>query len=492
MTLYASLTGAIDKGASGPRIGAFFDLDRTLIAGLLGRRRSCASWCGSGKIDAVAMAQGVAAAARFQLGGIGFSGFVAETVGLLKGMPELELVEMGERLFTERPGDGDLSRVARPGAGAPEEGTHRRGGVVGAALPDRSDRPRARASSTSCARAWRSTADGAITGEVVHPSCYGVGKAIAARDFAAAHGIELSRSFFYTDSDEDLPLLDIVGRPRPINPTRTLSAIAAKRGWPARRFTSRGTPPPQEVVRTALAAASAVPSFLLSVPAALLTGDWQQGLNLALSTWGELGTAIAGVDLQVQGEQYLWSHRPAVFIFNHQSAVETLLLCKLLRRDFVGIAKKELQRIGDFGPFFAAGGTIFVDRFNHEQAVHALEPAIEALRRGISIVIAPEGTRSPTPRLGRLQEGRLSPRHGRQAPDRADRLQEHASTCCPSTASSCARRPSRWSCTSRSRRPTGRDGTSTGTSTRCTLVREDAGREKGVTVTGGRRSVGAG
>jgi len=144
---------------------------------------------------------------------------------------------------------------------------------------------------------------------------------------------------------------------------------------------------------------------MLSVPAALLAGGWRQGLNLAVTTWGELGTALAGVDLQVQGEQYLWSHRPAVFIFNHQSAVETLLLCKLLRRDFVGIAKKELQRNPIFGPIFAASGTIFVDRFNHEQAVHAMEPAIEALRRGISIVIAPEGTRSPTPRLGVFKKG---------------------------------------------------------------------------------------
>ena len=93
-----------------------------------------------------------------------------------------------------------------------------------------------------------------------------------------------------------------------------------------------------------------------------------------------------------------------MFIFNHQSAVETLLLCKLLRRDFVGIAKKELQR-SLLGPLFAASGTIFVDRFNHQQAVHALEPAIAALRRGISIVIAPEGTRSSTPRLGPFKKG---------------------------------------------------------------------------------------
>src|SRR6185295_2072243 len=54
------------------------------------------------KIDVSGMLQGIASATRFQLGGIGFSGFVAETVHALKGMPEQDLVDMGERLFTEQ------------------------------------------------------------------------------------------------------------------------------------------------------------------------------------------------------------------------------------------------------------------------------------------------------------------------------------------------------------------------------------------------------
>ena len=137
MTLHASLTGAIDKGPSGPRIGAFFDLDRTLHRRLLGQRlRARADPLG--KIDAVAMAQGIAAAARFQLGGIGFSGFVAETVGLLKGMPERELIEMGERLFEE-----DLATAIYPESRALVEAHQRKGhtvAVVSSALRTRSTR----------------------------------------------------------------------------------------------------------------------------------------------------------------------------------------------------------------------------------------------------------------------------------------------------------------------------------------------------------------
>ena len=403
MALYASLTGAIDKGPSGPQIGAFFDLDRTLLAGF-----SAAAFVRelvrAGHISLTGMAQGIAAATRFQVGGVNFSGFVAETVGALKGMAEHELVDMGERLFTR-----ELAGAVYPESRALVHAHQKKGhtvAVVSSALPYQIE-PLARDFGIEHVMCTRLEVDdeGCITGSVVHPSCYGIGKAIAGRDFAAAHGIDLKQSFFYTDSDEDLPLLDIVGRPRPINPTRALRAIAAKRGWPARRFTSRGTPTQSEIVRTALAVGSIVPSFLLSLPAALLARSWRPGINLAVSTWGEIGTALAGVDLQVRGEEYLWSHRPAVFIFNHQSAVESLLLCKLLRRDFVSIAKQELKRNPIFGVMAAAGGLIFVDRFNHEQAVKALEPAVEALRRGLSIVIAPEGTRSPTPRLGTFKKG---------------------------------------------------------------------------------------
>ncbi len=402
MPPYASLTGAVDKGPAGVEIGAFFDLDRTLIAGF-SATAFVRELVRSGRVDWPGLAQGMAAAARFRLGDVGFSGFVAETVASLKGMAERELVEMGERLFATR-----LAAAIYPESRAlvrAHQHKHHTVAVVSSALRYQVE-PIARdlgIEHVMCTRL--EIADGALTGRVVQPSCYGAGKARAVREFAAGHGIDLGRSFFYTDSDEDLPLLTLVGRPRPLNPTRTLSAIAAKRGWPVRRFTSRGTPPPSEIARTGLALASIVPSLLLSVPAAWLGGGWRYGLNLALSTWGDLGTALAGITLQVQGEQYLWSHRPAVFIFNHQSAVETLLLCKLLRRDFVGIAKQEVQSNLLLGPLFTAAGAIFIDRAHHAQAVQALEPAVNALRRGLSIAIAPEGTRSPSPHLGRFKKG---------------------------------------------------------------------------------------
>ena len=66
---------------------------------------------------------------------------------------------------------------------------------------------------------------------------------------------------------------------------------------------------------------------------------------------------------------------------------------------------KEIQRDPIFGPIFSAAGVVFVDRADTGKAIEALQPAVEALRQGRSLAIAPEGTRSPTPKLGRFKKG---------------------------------------------------------------------------------------
>ena len=123
------------------------------------------------------------------------------------------------------------------------------------------------------------------------------------------------------------------------------------------------------------------------------------------SVWGDLAASAAGIDLRVEGQEHLWSHRPAVFIFNHQSGLELVLLLKLLRRDFTGIAKQEIRHNPIFGPLFQAAGAVFIDRSDTAKAIEALGPALEALRHGRSLIIAPEGTRSTTTAVGPFKKG---------------------------------------------------------------------------------------
>ncbi len=402
MPLHAKITREIDEGPSGPHIGAFFDVDQTLIAGF-SALQFLRDGVRSGLVSAADFAGALMTAIRFQLGQVGFSGFVTGTAGMLRGRSEAEFQEVGERIFRER-----LATEIYPESRALVLAHRRKGhtlAVVSAATRYQID-PLARELEIPHVLCTQlQVRRGCFTGKVKRPTCYGEGKANAVRTLAATRRLNLSKSYFYTDSDEDLPLLDSVGRPRPTNPNRRLADIAATRGWPVRRFTSRGTPGVTEILRTALALGSLVPSLLVGLPAGLLNRSQRHAVNVALATWGELGTALAGIEVRVTGEHHLWSQRPAVFIFNHQSGIDMLLLCKLLRRDIVGIAKQEIRLNPIFGPAFALAGTVFIDRFDREKAIQALQPAVDALRQGLSIAIAPEGTRSSTPRLGRFKKG---------------------------------------------------------------------------------------
>ena len=73
--------------------------------------------------------------------------------------------------------------------------------------------------------------NGRFTGDVHRPICYGAGKIHWARRFAEEHDIDLARSWFYTDSVTDLPMLEIVGHPEIVNPDPRLRREARKRGW---------------------------------------------------------------------------------------------------------------------------------------------------------------------------------------------------------------------------------------------------------------------
>ncbi len=137
----------------------------------------------------------------------------------------------------------------------------------------------------------------------------------------------------------------------------------------------------------------------------LLNRSHRSGLDTTTALIGELGLSLAGVQLRVRGEQNLWDQRPAVFLFNHQSQLDVAILCKLLREGFTGIAKKELATDPVFGLAFRLAGVAFVDRSDHGHGRQALEPAVQRLRNGISVLIAPEGTRSVTPALGEFKKG---------------------------------------------------------------------------------------
>lgn len=124
--------------------------------------------------------------------------------------------------------------------------------------------------------------------------------------------------------------------------------------------------------------------------------------NLATRVVGRLGCALAGIRLRVRDPEHLSQRRPAVFVFNHQSGVDPVVLCALLRRDVVGVAKHELRRHPLLGPLLGLAGTVFVER-GAGRGSAMLAPARSALEKGLAVAIAPEGHRNRS--LGKLRSG---------------------------------------------------------------------------------------
>ena len=72
------------------------------------------------------------------------------------------------------------------------------------------------------------------------PVIWGTRKADAAQRFCEDNGIDLRLSYFYADGDEDVPLMSVIGHPRPVNPRSGLAAAAAANGWPVLRVAVAG------------------------------------------------------------------------------------------------------------------------------------------------------------------------------------------------------------------------------------------------------------
>jgi HAD superfamily hydrolase (TIGR01490 family) len=87
---------------------------------------------------------------------------------------------------------------------------------------------------------WAVGSDGKYTGEMDGPFVYGNGKVEAMRQFAEKHDIDLAESWAYSDSVSDLPMLRAVGHAVVVNPDGPLLEIARQGGWQVMRFEKLG------------------------------------------------------------------------------------------------------------------------------------------------------------------------------------------------------------------------------------------------------------
>jgi putative phosphoserine phosphatase/1-acylglycerol-3-phosphate O-acyltransferase len=366
-TRKATATQGTEKGTAAtvrtpPTSAAFFDLDRTLLAGA------------SGPILGEALRHvGLLPPQRSGIEDLAFRIFdtIGETLPAMllsrqgarvaKGW-SLALVEKAAELAAE-----PLAAAVLPYAHHLLDG-HREEGrmlVMATTTPVDLIRPLAERLGFDAVVATRygqdgQHYDGTIDGDFV----WGRDKAKAVAEWAGRHGIDLDLSYAYSDSYYDTPLLSLVGHPTVVNPDPRMWAVATLRRWPV---------------------------IHLDVPAGVpkLLGVEPQRAAMAFAQ----PQLLPFVRFDLAGLQRIPLHGPAVLVANHRSYFDPLAVGYLLARRgravrFLG--KKEVFDAPVLGDLAAALGGIRVERGSGSD--EPLRAAEDALHAGEMVAIMPEGT----------------------------------------------------------------------------------------------------
>ena len=122
---------------------------------------------------------------------------------------------------------------------------------------------------------------------------------------------------------------------------------------------------------------------------------------------GRIVARLSGVSVNMHGAGRLEPGHPYIFAANHQSQFDIFVLQGYLGCDFRWLAKLELFKIPVFGKAMQLAGYIPVDRAHGRKAIKSLDEAARRIADGTSVIIFPEGTRSPDGRLGQFKAGAM-------------------------------------------------------------------------------------
>jgi putative phosphoserine phosphatase/1-acylglycerol-3-phosphate O-acyltransferase len=336
----------IRSGPGGPRIAAFFDFDGTIVEGVTPARVGLSRLLGGNATSPLLPGlSGRKRATHYR----SVQRMIAQN---WRGRPTEELIEAEEQLFQNH-----IARNLYPEAWELVRAHQRAGHTVILATSATGFQTRRLAAELGidhilCTEP--AVSGGRITGEIDGEIVWEHSKADLVEKFAVSHEIDLSESFSYSNGGVDTPMLRLTGNPTAVNPDRALAYEATGQGWPVLRF-ERRRPGPYRIVRT-----------LLGV------------------------LAVVGA---------------AVFVFNHQSQIDSMIIPYILRESFTPVVTIKVKHYPVFGPLLGFVGTVFIDRSTPGGAQEALNSLVTQLHRGRSVAIAPEGRVSATPRLQDFKKG---------------------------------------------------------------------------------------
>ncbi len=220
-----------------PRVGAFFDMDKTLIAENSGSLYMKHRY-EHGEISAWDLALGLGAYLRYKVGLLDIKAWTRDMMLQFRGESEKALAQEARAWLHEM-----VVQTIYPEAREIVRWHQEQGHVV--AIVSGSTKfvvaPLAAHLGIKHFLYTRLEVEhGRFTGRVIDPICFEEGKIYWLQQLVEEQDIDLARSWFYTDSITDLPLLELVGHPVVTNPDPRLYRQALRRRWPVRFF----EPPP--------------------------------------------------------------------------------------------------------------------------------------------------------------------------------------------------------------------------------------------------------
>jgi putative phosphoserine phosphatase / 1-acylglycerol-3-phosphate O-acyltransferase len=346
------------------RGAAFFDLDRTLLAGASGEVFSDAMRT-AGLVSRTLPGERLLYSV-FNLIGETLPSMVLarQAVSLAKGHEQADVQAAAEGVADR------LVEMVQPFAG-PLFAQHRAAGrplVLATTTPYDLVEPFARRLGFDDVVATRYgvNADGTYDGTIAGPFVWSTGKLEAVREWAGRNDVDLDESFAYSDSVYDTPLLNAVGHPVAVNPDPRMVVVATARRWPTLHLD--------------------VSPGVVKIP---VVGMELQRLALQFSR----PALFPYARFDIEGIEKIPRAGAAILVGNHRSYFDPAAMSIAIARSgrtvrFLG--KKEVFDVPVVGQLAAALGGIRVDRGTGSD--EPLEAAADALRGGEMVAIMPQGT----------------------------------------------------------------------------------------------------
>ena len=136
-----------------------------------------------------------------------------------------------------------------------------------------------------------------------------------------------------------------------------------------------------------------------------LFSNAENNIHKIANLWAKILLLLCNTKVQIIGKENILRGKPQIFMANHQSGFDILIVLAHIPGQFRWLVKKELFHIPIFGAAMKSAGYIEIDRNNREKAMRSLDQAALRIREGKSIMAFPEGTRSRFSEIKTFKQG---------------------------------------------------------------------------------------